>query len=53
MDSKTGAEIMDLLQRLQQEHDVCILLATHNDALAEMAERVIVLHDGRMMESSL
>jgi putative ABC transport system ATP-binding protein len=53
VDSKTGAEIMDLLQRLQQEHDVCILLATHNDALAEMAERVIVLHDGRMMESSL
>jgi len=53
VDSKTGAEIMDLLQRLQQEHDVCILLATHNDALAEMAERVIALHDGRMMESSL
>jgi ABC-type lipoprotein export system ATPase subunit len=53
VDSKTGAEIMDLLRRLQKEHDVCILLATHNDALAEMAERVIVLHDGRMMESSL
>ena len=53
VDSKTGAEIIDLLKRLQKEHDVCIILATHNDALAEKADRFIVLHDGRMRGSSL
>jgi len=53
VDSKTGAEIIELLQRLQKEHNVCIILATHNDALAEKAERVIILHDGRMKGSSL
>lgn len=52
VDSKTGAEIMDLLQHLQKEHDVCIILATHNDALAEKAERIIVLHDGRIKGTS-
>lgn len=53
VDSKTGAEIIDLLHQLQKEQNVAIILATHNNVLAEKAERVITLHDGRMRESSL
>ena len=48
IDTATGAEIMDLLRRLNREQGVTLLLVTHDPAAAGFADRVIQLRDGRL-----
>jgi putative ABC transport system ATP-binding protein len=48
LDSRTGAEVMGLLQRLNEEDGRTIILVTHDHHLATYARRRIVLHDGRI-----
>ncbi len=46
LDAKTGEQIMHLLETLRQEYGLTILLVTHNDAIAQYADRVLHLRDG-------
>lgn len=46
LDSRTGQEIIELLQRLQAERQVTLLIATHDDKVAQRAPKVIELADG-------
>jgi putative ABC transport system ATP-binding protein len=48
LDSATGGAIIDLLLALQREHASTLVLVTHDVALAERADRVIGLRDGRV-----
>lgn len=48
LDSKRGAEILDVLHRLSRERDVTVLLVTHDPAAAAVADRAIHLRDGRV-----
>ena len=52
LDSETGAQIIELLLRLNRERGATILLVTHDAALAGRAERVIALRDGRVVGGS-
>jgi predicted ABC-type transport system involved in lysophospholipase L1 biosynthesis ATPase subunit len=47
LDSTTGAEILELLESLRREEGVTLLLVTHSDAVAERADRVLTMADGR------
>jgi putative ABC transport system ATP-binding protein len=49
LDSATGHEILTLLDELNREIGVTILLVTHNDAAAAHCDRVLTLHDGRIV----
>ena len=49
LDSATGAAIIDLLFALNRERGSTLLLVTHDPALAERAERVVSLRDGRVV----
>ena len=49
LDSKTGVEIMGILQRLNQK-GITILLVTHEPDIAEYADRVMTFRDGRMIK---
>ncbi|MCD6048640.1 MAG: lolD [Verrucomicrobia bacterium] len=49
LDSKTGGEIMDLLRELQKEQGTTMIIATHDDKVAERAERVVRLVDGQIV----
>jgi putative ABC transport system ATP-binding protein len=47
LDSKTGGEIIALLERLAAEHGSTVIVATHDASLASRAPRRLQMHDGR------
>jgi len=48
LDSATGDEILDLLEKLREETKVTLIMATHDAAVAARAGRVIELKDGHL-----
>lgn len=49
LDSKMGAEVMDLLHRLNKEDGTTIVMVTHNEAQARETDRIIRFFDGRII----
>jgi len=49
LDSATGGAIIELLFTLNRERGSTLLLVTHDAALAERADRVVSLRDGRVV----
>ena len=50
LDSATGAQIMRLLRTLVHAEGVTALIATHDKALMEVADRVLTISDGHLSE---
>lgn len=50
LDSKNGAAILELLLDLHRERQTTLVMVTHSPDLAARAERVITLHDGRVVD---
>ena len=50
LDTKTSAEVHELLFRLNEEHDLSMLIVTHNMELAQQMPRVVRMADGRILE---
>ena len=53
LDSKTGAEILALLNKLAKEYRKTIIMVTHNAQIALMAERVIHIADGKIASNEI
>ena len=49
LDSVNGAAILQLLLELQRERGTTLLLVTHSPEIAQSADRVIALKDGRIV----
>jgi len=49
LDSTTGAEIVELLTALSEEHRQTVVLVTHDHDVAARAERVLRMQDGRLL----
>lgn len=49
LDSRMGAEIMDLLHRLNREDGRTIVMVTHNEAQAKQTDRTLRFLDGRQI----
>ena len=50
LDSVNREEIKQLFQRLRNEYDQTIVIVTHDDSLAEIADRVVKMQDGKIIE---
>jgi putative ABC transport system ATP-binding protein len=50
LDTKTGEFVLQTFQRLNREKGHTIVLITHEDEVAEFADRVIVIRDGELVE---
>ncbi len=50
LDSKTGVVVLEALQRVNQELGTTTAVITHNAGIAQMADRVIHLADGRISQ---
>ena len=50
LDSKTGRDIIDLIQRLAKQQHVAVLMVTHDNRILDVADRIIQMEDGRLKE---
>ena len=48
LDEKTGRRVADLLWDVTREGKRSLLIVTHENAIAERADRVLRLHEGRL-----
>jgi len=51
LDLATGRSVLSLLRRVQRDEGRTIIIVTHNSAIATMADRVVRLSSGRVIES--
>ncbi len=49
LDSKAGAEVMEILHRLHREKGITVVMVTHDEEIGGQAERIVRLRDGRMI----
>ena len=49
LDEQNADQVMQLLLDLRQQIGSALVVVTHDPALAEMADRVITMHDGRIV----
>ncbi|WP_338661007.1 ABC transporter ATP-binding protein [Paraclostridium sordellii] len=49
LDSKTTDEVMDILKMCVKDFNQTLVMITHNDDIANMADRVITIKDGKVL----
>ena len=50
LDTQRGREVLELLSEICREHDVAVLLVTHDPQATVFADRVHALRDGRLVD---
>lgn len=50
LDSKTGDEVMALLKHSAKKYGQTLVVITHNEDIAQMADRTILIEDGKVVE---
>ncbi|MDU6483139.1 MAG: ATP-binding cassette domain-containing protein, partial [Paeniclostridium sordellii] len=49
LDSKTTDEVMDILKMCVKDFNQTLVMITHNEDIANMADRVITIKDGKVL----
>lgn len=52
LDSARGVDVMDELARLNREEGITLIVITHDADVAEQADRVLTIRDGRVTEQA-
>jgi putative ABC transport system ATP-binding protein len=52
LDTRSGKMVMELLARLHRELEITLVLVTHDEWIADRADRVLRLADGRLVNDS-
>ena len=53
LDSDTSARVLDLIGALREQLGFALVIATHDPGVAERCERIVELHDGRIVTEPL
>ncbi len=53
LDSKSGEEVMAILQQLNQETGITVILVTHDPRISQYAQRTLHLFDGKVTKEEL
>jgi ABC-type lipoprotein export system ATPase subunit len=52
LDSKSGQEVFSLMREMNRESGVAFVMITHDDRLAQEADRILLIEDGNLFELS-
>ena len=52
LDSKTSQDVLSLLKVTSQKFAQTIVMITHNEEIAQMADRIIRIEDGRIVSQN-
>jgi putative ABC transport system ATP-binding protein len=50
LDSETGAAVIELMRRVQREHEASFIFSTHDPQLMSHAQDIFAVRDGRLVE---
>ena len=50
LDSKTSDEVMSLLKTMIKKYSQTLVMITHDETIAQMADRVIYIEDGKVVK---
>lgn len=53
LDSKTKTDVMNMICAFARDLDQTIVLVTHDDNMAQYADRIVTLLDGRIIDDRL
>lgn len=53
LDEKTGRQVLDYIQKLHNQYHFTVLMVTHNLNIAEMANKIIKMNSGKIVETRL
>ena len=51
LDSRSSRDVLELIRKINSKYHTTILLITHNENIAPMADRILRIHDGRIIEN--
>lgn len=52
LDSASAREVLAILEQINRKYHTTVIIITHNEAIAGMADRVIRLHDGKVKSNT-
>jgi putative ABC transport system ATP-binding protein len=52
LDSKSGRDVVELMQTLAREQGCTILLVTHDNRILDIADRIVNMEDGRLINAT-
>ncbi|MGQ4648466.1 ATP-binding cassette domain-containing protein [Lyngbya aestuarii] len=53
LDSKSGRDVVNLMQTLAKEQGCTILLVTHDNRILDVADRIVQMEDGKLTSNAL
>ncbi|WP_226889210.1 DevA family ABC transporter ATP-binding protein [Nostoc sp. MG11] len=53
LDSKSGRDVVNLMQQLAKEQNCAILMVTHDNRILDVADRIIHMEDGHLIKEVL
>lgn len=53
LDTKASRQVLKFIEKVNQEFGTTIIIITHNEAIADMADRVIFVRDGQVRENRM
>jgi putative ABC transport system ATP-binding protein len=52
LDSKSGRDVVNLMQKLAKEQGCTILFVTHDNRILDIADRIVYMEDGKLISNS-
>lgn len=52
LDAETGQQVLNLFKRLARQHNMTTLMVTHSLEVAQLADRILTIRDGQLLEEA-
>jgi putative ABC transport system ATP-binding protein len=53
LDSKSGRDVVELMQKLAKEQNCTIFIVTHDNRILDVADRIVHMEDGMLKQDKI